>query len=283
VRIFLDARDLINLVEGRGPCSLGEIRGRLSAGGHEVALSPTVVFEVAAPLVEPSTDTVVMRRLNALESLPVAYLADSQIGLLELTSAISSFLGGREYAPIDPYVERFDAAIPISGSAPTAAYLRHSLAETVFTIWRQKPDLLRWPTTKVDGLQAVMAADRSLTSTPSLASHFRKKLRRDLRLYGIAEPPSGVDSLADWIYQSPDRCPGLRLGYEVFHQLRRNIGDLPAASDFGDFAHVSCLPYVDLITLDRRMADYVRRSGRGWLQAPAARIRHDLASVVTEL
>ena len=283
MRIFLDARDLINLADGKGPCSLDQLRGRLSSGGHEVALSPTVVFEVAAPLVDSSTHTVVMRRLDALESLPVAYLADGQIGRRELTSAIDSFSRGREYAPIDPYVDRFDAAIPLLGPAPTANYLRHSLAETVFTIWQQAPELLRRPTKWIDRLQAVMAADRSLPSTPPLASHFREKLRRDLHLYEIGEPSSRVDALADWIYELPDRRPGVRLDYEVFHHLRRNVGDRPTASDFGDFVHVMCLPYVDLITLDRRMADYVRRSGQGWQRAPSVRIRHDLKSVIPEL
>lgn len=283
MRIFLDARDLINLLDGRGPCSLDEARGRLSAGAHEVALSPTVVFEVAAPLIESSTDTIVTRRLNALESLPVAYLADGQIAPRELIAAMASFSDGREYVPIDPYVGRFDAAIPTSGPAPTAVYLHHGLAETVFTVWREAPQLLRWPRKWVDGLQAVIAADRSLPTTPTLGSHFREKLRRDLRLYEIAEPSSGIASLADWIYESLDRCPGVRLGYEVFHHLRMNVGDRPTRSDFGDFAHVRCLPYVDLITLDRRMADYVRRSGQGWKQDPARRIRHDLASIILEL
>jgi len=283
VRIFLDARDLISLVDDNGPCSLDQVRERLSTGGHAVAITPTVVFEVAAPLVQASTSTVVMRRLNALESLPLDYLADSQIDRRELNSALDCFASGKEYVPIDPYVERFDAAIPESGPTPTAIYLHHSLAETVFTIWQESPELLRWPTTWVDQLQAVMAANRSLSSTPTLASHFREKVRRDLQLYKIVEPPPTIAALADWIYGSPDRCPGVRLGYEVFHHLRRNIGDRPKASDFGDFGHVRCLPYVDLMTLDRRMADYVRRCGQGWERSPSTKVRHDLASVISEL
>ena len=67
VRIFLDSRDLINLLEARGPCSVGEFRALLLAGDHQVVLSPTVVFEVAAPIVEPSSATVVTQLLNDLE------------------------------------------------------------------------------------------------------------------------------------------------------------------------------------------------------------------------
>jgi hypothetical protein len=248
-----------------------------------VAITPTVVFEIAAPLVQVSTNTVVMQRLNALESLPLEYLADSQIDPRELNSALDCFTSGKEYVAIDPYVKRFDAAIPVSGSIPTAIYLHHSIAETVFTIWQGAPELLRRPTKWVDRLQAVMAADRSLTNTPPLASHFREAVRRHLQLYEISVPPLAIAGLADWIYGLPDRCPAVRLGYEVFHHLRRNIGDRPKTSDFGDLGHVRCLPYVDLMTLDRRMADYVRRSDPGWGWSPSRKVRHDLASVISEL
>ncbi len=128
-----------------------------------------------------------------------------------------------------------------------------------------------------------MEADRSLSTTPTLAAHFREKIRRDLQLHGVTAPAPSVAAFADWIYESPDRCPGTRLDYEVFHQLRRNIGDRPKASDFGDFGHVRCLPYVDLMTLDRRMADYVRRCGLAWERSPAEKLRHDLAAVISKL
>jgi hypothetical protein len=80
---------------------------------------------------------------------------------------------------------------------------------------------------------------------------------------------TSIPDLADWIYDSAARCPGLRLRYEVFHQIRRNMGDASDASDFADLAHGLCLPYVDLATLDRRMAAYVRQASRLW--APARR------------
>lgn len=283
MRIFLDARDLISLLDGRGSSGLSEVRDRLRAKGHQLAVSPTLALEIAAPLVASSTETIVMHRLNDLESLPLAYLADSQIPRRELLSAIHSFLERREYVPVDPYVERFDAAIPISGPAPTAIYLKHGLAETVFTIWQEAPEVFRRQEAWIDGLRALMKADRDLSKSPSLATHFREKLRRDLRLYRLSEPPGGVEALADWIYECPDRCPGTRLGYEVYHHLRRNLGDQPEAADFGDFGHIRCAPYVDLMTLDRRMVDYVRRSGQGWPNDPSGRIRHDLSAILSDL
>ena len=283
MRVFLDARDLIALIDGSGSSPLDAVRDCLRAKGHQLAVSPTLVFEIAAPLVAPATSTIVMRRLNDLESLPLVYLADSQIPRRELLSAIQSFSERREYAPIDPYVQRFDAAIPISGGTPTAIYLQHGLAETVFTIWQVAPEAFRKGEARIDELRVLLRADRSLSTSPSLARHFREKLRRDLRLYQLAEPADGVDALADWIYQRPDRCPGTRLAYEVYHHLRKNLGDQPEASDFGDFAHIRCAPYVDLMTLDGRMADYVRRARQRWCPDRSGLIRHDLSAILRDL
>jgi hypothetical protein len=53
------------------------------------------------------------------------------------------------------------------------------------------------------------------------------------------------------------RCPALRLGYEVFHKIVRNLTDSIPDSDIPDFSHISCIPYVDAITLDKRMRGYV--------------------------
>jgi len=43
------------------------------------------------------------------------------------------------------------------------------------------------------------------------------------------------------------------------------------------------LAYVDLMTLDRRMADYVRRATQGWKDDPAGKVMHGLDSIMREL
>ncbi len=194
---------------------LDDFRDRLQRGVHELAITPTVVFELAAPLIDPSSDTVITRLLNDLETLPITYLANGQISPREIEAAIESHSSGIEYVAIDPFVDRLDAAIPISGPAPTAGYLHHGLAETVFTIWQSRPDVFQRSTEWVQRLQASLSADRALPSPPRLDHHFREKFRRDLRLYGIREPAS-VDDFADWVYESSTRCPGLRLAYETY-------------------------------------------------------------------
>jgi len=73
-------------------------------------------------------------------------------------------------------------------------------------------------------------------------------------------PNVNIDDLSSWIYENPNRCPAIRLGYEVFHKLLRNITDGGEESDIPDFVHVDCIPYVDAITLDNRMRGYVEQS-----------------------
>jgi hypothetical protein len=45
--------------------------------------------------------------------------------------------------------------------------------------------------------------------------------------------------------------------------MLQNVQDVPEDSDFEDFQHVSCIPYVDAMTLDRRMRGYVSQAAMG--------------------
>jgi hypothetical protein len=282
MRIFLDSRDLINVFEGRRPCSPQDLRAQLERGGHRLVVSATVVFEIAAPLAQPSAKTNVMRLLHELETMPLAYVADSQIPPRELESAIRCYSEGVEYKSVDPYVSRLDAALQVKGHAPTRILLNFGIAETVFTLWSEAPDVFKENLQHTRRLQEVIAADRVLPDPPTVRAHFKKKVRRDLSLYGM-RIPDRVESCAEWIYEVPSRCPGVRLAYETYHQIRRNLGDTPTGSDFGDFGHVQCLPYVDRITLDRRTAGYVRQASRGWPTEPGHKIRHDVGEILREL
>src|SRR5262249_38066438 len=202
---------------------------------------------------------VVTRLLNELESLPHVYLGDGQIPPSELGEAVRAFSNRSEYSWPGPFHERFDAANRIAGPAPTRLFVHHSLAERIFTIAREDPTQFSRDRLPLAQLQAVLQNDRACSNPPKVSDNFRVTIRRHLQLYGVAAPGISLPDLADWIYELPARCPGVRLQYDVYHQVRRNLGDGFDSSDFGDLAHVRCLPYVDLATLDRRMATYVNQ------------------------
>lgn len=88
MRILLDTRDLIGVLDRDEPCSLPCLRERLLEGNHVVAMTPTVVFELAAPLVRGTGQTIVSRRLNELETLPLTYLADLRVPAMEIREAV---------------------------------------------------------------------------------------------------------------------------------------------------------------------------------------------------
>lgn len=262
MRVFLDARDLIDCLQGRASCNLATLRSHLNGGGHQLVLTWPVVLEIAAPIVSSATTTVVTRLLNNLETLPLTYL-HGQIVPQEIRAAIAARKEGREYSPIN-------------------AYVNLSLAEAIFTLWQVAPKQFRWQRDKNPLLKSVLEADRSNEDPPRPPEHFRTVMRRHFALYQLHIPPD-VDDLSDWIYQCPSRCPATRIAYEVYQHIRRNIGDKSEVSDFGDLAHIYCLPYVDVLTLDRRMADYVRRATRGWAYDLSEKVCPTLAALLSDL
>ena len=128
----------------------------------------------------------------------------------------------------------------------------------------------------------MLTEDRKVAASISVSGFFGTKLGRDFKTYGIPEPAVGVESLAAWIWETPTRCPALRLDYEVYHQIRRNTTDQGYLQDFEDFAHVKCVPYVEQATLDRRMAGYIRQVTRDWANSPSEKIRLGLGEILTD-
>jgi hypothetical protein len=284
MRVYLDTRDLVGLLDRSEPCSTNRFADALRGREAVLALSPTVVFELAAPVVRGSGRTVVSRRLNLLEELPLAYLADWRIHEFELREAADAFRQGRSYVDIDPIVPRLDVAIDATGGRiGTRMYLNFPLAEIVLTIWQEAPDAFLGRLDLEERFRRLLVADRALVKPPPLAAHFRTKLRRDFETNGVPVLEEGIEPLADWIFEAPSRCPGLRLSYEVYHQIRANLGDPGFVQDFGDFSHVDCLPYVDAATLDRRMVDYVGRASRSLQTDFASRVFRDAGAILRHL
>ncbi len=280
MRIFLDAKDLIDLVEHGRPVVVAEFHKWLASKGHVLVLSPTVVFELSAPIVRRGGKTVVTGLLNDLESLRPKYIADGLILPAEIRQAIDARTSGSEYQDIDPYVPRLDYALEALGPLATRMYLHFPLSEIVWTISQSQPSVFEEKPQREQRLRRMLSEDRSVAPSISLRRHFGVKLGRDIRGYGIPDPDGGCEALAEWIYESPKRCPSLRLDYEVYHALRRNATDPGHLQDFEDLGHIRCVPYVDVMTLDRRMSEYVRQVGSRVGDSFGDRVEPDLDAVI---
>lgn len=111
MHIYLDTKDLINILERSDPYTIDQLEYHLRQGGHKLVLSVYTVIELSAPLSHPTSKTNVMRLLNRLEKMPLCFIHASAIPHLELEEALQAFSTGREYRSIFPFVKRFDETV----------------------------------------------------------------------------------------------------------------------------------------------------------------------------
>jgi hypothetical protein len=256
--VYFDTKDLINILEKGLPLSAAELHKRLSKSDHSLVLSLTTIMELSEPLLHRSAKTNVTRLLNLLEGLPHIFIHNAAIPRLELEEAHRAFSTGEECKKINPFVKRFDDTVQLYAKPPTKIYLNYPLSEVVWDLYTF--GALGGMDNYAKRLKPTFAADRAISPRPSLKDNFVKTIGLNLALHNVAVPSADIPTFAEWVYSNPSRCPGERLGYEVWHKMVRNVTDEPEHSDLEDLLHVGCLPYVDLATLDRRMYGYVMQS-----------------------
>jgi hypothetical protein len=221
-----------------------------------------------------------MRTLNRLEDMPHIYVAEARITALELQEAVSAFLEGREYRAIDlPVVPRFDYVVSAFRDVPTKQYLKYPLAQIVFELWCTDKAVLAGYPEHGARYKEILTSDRARRDYKEHEANFWNVVTRDLKLYRIAFPAEQVKALADWIWESPARCPAIRLGYTVFHKILRNVTDSGYESDIPDFAHLSCIPYCDAVTLDSRMRGYVDQANHDMVTTYSQKVLRNLDEV----
>lgn len=258
MRAYLDTRDLIVLVEKRSPEDTARFEEKLRRGSSELVFSMHNIMECCAPLVQSRDGSNVMNTLNRLEQLPHLYIAEARIEALELQEAVSAFLEGREYTAVaPPFVPRFDYVVSPFKEPATKDYIQYGLAHMIYELWNVDKGLFSGYPTHAKRLRAILESDRKRLDYKNHGANFQHTILRNLRLYNIGFPEENIGDLSSWICENTHRCPAQRLGYEVFHKLLKNLMDSGEDSDIPDFAHISCTPYVDAITLDNRMRGYV--------------------------
>jgi hypothetical protein len=274
MRILLDAKDLINLVEHNTPVPLAEFVNWLKERNARLVLTAMNVGELVTPLKRGRDFLGIRVLLQAIERSPVSYLRETYIILQELQSALQAFQDATEFRMPDPYVVRWDEVIQAPGHSVAQMYVNYRLDEMIYTLWKGNalPDFAR--STKT--LNALFQSDRNLAKAAhlSLKKNFVETVKRHLHQHKIEVSISEAERLGLWIYSDPTRCPGLRLHYDAFHELERNVNEIALSGDIPDFAHIAAIPYVDYITVDRRIAHYCRTVGRK-LRARSPAIKYE--------
>jgi len=288
VRIMLDSRDLINTIEHECPVSRITLETYLRDGGHQIALTFTNVREFAGPIGAGVVFLTVRPFLQALERMPHCYLKEVTIAAAELQAAVEAFNNRQEYQRPSPYVDRWDRTMTPLGQRDIAEnWVDFRLDEIVYNVSRVRPDVFMPPAHHLPRLRAQLETDRAaLRAGRALAAqHFRHVVRNNAATHRIGLPRGREDEFADWVYQNPDTCSGLRLNHETYRALMSNYGDIPETADFSDLAHVTAIPYLEAATLDRRMRDYCARASAKMVRAGAAidyrdRVYRDVADLL---
>jgi hypothetical protein len=238
-------------------------------------------MEISAPLLISQAKTNVMRLLNRIEEMPIKYIA--RTFRTEMKEAYNAFSEGREYQQVSPFFHRFDETVEDRNDPPTRNFLNFGLAETVFTLWTHDPTLFKGFQGDTKRLQKVVDADRSLTVRPPYRENFVKTIGLLLQSEEIIIPKEELQPFAHWVYQVASRCPAIRLGYELYHKFVKNVGDMPKEGDIPDYAHIDCVPYVDLITLDRRMSSYAIQASKDFSLGYEGRIFKNAQELLSAL
>ena len=256
MRIYLDSKDIIKLLEQSIPLTAKEFGNILRKGKHELVFSFVTIMEISEPLLHKKASTNVMWLLNQIEKLPHNFIHSSRITPLELEKAFSAFLFNKEYSDINPpFVDRFDTVVDLEGEPATKQYFNYPLAEIIWDLYNF--GALGGLDKFAEKLRKTFEADRAIKPRPKLKDNFTKTVALDIKQNNLNIPLEEIKLFADWVYSNPIRCPSARLGYELWHKIVRNNTDVPKDSDLEDFHNIECLPYVDIMTVDRRMHGYV--------------------------
>jgi hypothetical protein len=254
MKILLDAKDIINVVEHAQPLSIAEFHDWLSKRNAVLVYSFENIRALAGPLaVDPSQVERIVGYLKELEGLPHCYISTA-IDLLELRAAVRAFEEKREYQSIDPYVSRFDCVFP-----PVAKPLKPSypLSEVILDIFQRCPQIFARRPRLEEVYAFAMNEDRSRVNlkTPvdvGLAfTPFIETLEQKLSV-----SRERAEEIASWVAAEPSRCPALRLVRAVGAVISRDVRYAPRRGDVFDLSDIMQIPYVDKATLDRAMLHY---------------------------
>jgi len=250
--IYPDSSDLINLCRGRASTDISDLANKLAADCHRIVFSLDTLIELTAPL-RNGRLLEVRRNLNQLEPLPHIFVNEARIYDMELREAVSAFNQAREYdfSAVTAFASHLADAIDMHGSplyiieggrrVSTAMIVNFGMAEVIRYLWNHDPGMFDVQGRRERDWIWVMENDRAMSSPPSLGDHFVTMMIRALATHRILAPKAGAEPFARWVYESPSRCPGVRLAYETQHRFRRDRGARPGASD-QHWAPVSAAP-----------------------------------------
>jgi len=278
MRIFLDTKDLIEIIEKSNPISPKDLENILREKSSELVISNTLLLELSEPLIHKSEKTNVMNNINQLEKIPHIFINTKNLIRFELLEALDAFKSGREYKNVDPFTYSFTETLDLEKHFPLGKFIIYSLAEIIWNLYNDQAlggydkHSKRW--------RDAIIMERNLLKKPTKKEGFINTVEKHLLLYKIKSPSQGIMSFSKWVYNKASRCPSTRLINEIFNKMVKNLGDIPEDSDLEDFSHIQCLPYVDIMTVDRRFYAYISQAAKSLHINYEEKIRKSLKEII---
>jgi hypothetical protein len=182
------------------------------------------------------------------------------IRCMEFATATRGFEAQVEPTAINPYVKHWHQTFLYrTQDQEMKRAARFSFEDQVAFMVAKNPDLCRNLPEHTAKVQQAVDEDRQVSDPVRRnRQRFEGGVAMALNDCGLSMPPAGKKEFTRWIRENPTRCPGWRLFDEGYLKFASNVSDSVDNGDMNDWCHVSCLPYVDAITLDRRIAGYAR-------------------------
>ena len=253
MRILLDAKDLIDLVEFNRPIEITALSAWLNKGRATLVLSMTNVSDFVGAVFDGGDFLRMRALLQKIETLPLAYIREGRIIRDELSLAVAAYQPGHEPTSLDPYVSRWDEAAHWKDESALKPLVGLRLDEIVY--------MARGAIQAYKKLTAVQRThierQRELPDSERMSPRdiFINAIPKRFTDHGIEVPKIDFPTFGQWLWRVPSRCLGLRLQFEAYHQLLKDRSLAFQNGDIADFAHIAALPYADFSTVDKRIAD----------------------------
>jgi len=261
MNLYPDSKDLINLISKNQPMSPADFANLLRANNWALAFSFVNVAEVMIREDLP----LCRERLRVIETLPARFIqVFTNIVKLELQAAVEAVNSSQEFVRPDPYVDRWHQTYTPPGRADYQEMLvTYRLEDQVIPLVYGNPAILQNVRSGGDFYRAAVAQDRNAADRERRSmERFSNSVEVHLRNCGLFDQVQDMEGFVTWLSQDPERCPSLQFFNAIYLEFAANVQDLGCDSDPGDLAHISTLPYVDAMTIDRRYRDYTTRAIR---------------------
>jgi len=254
MRVYLDSKDVIGVLTRGAPVDAPRLAEILTFHNSELVLSWSNVIETVT-FREPNIRET-RRRLELLEQIPQCYI----LGLpplirTEIRNAFRAFTLNSAAVAIDPFVPTWQRTLQDPGPAlPADLLINYTTTKQVIDVVFNNPQLRQNENAEHVHYQHEVAADRG--HNPNMrhsALWFRAAIWQTVVNSGLRIDRLTFERFADWMSANPTSCPGWLLFQESYESFCDNVTDAGQQGDSPDFSHIITAPYIDAITLDRRI------------------------------